>query len=204
MKNLILALVALFAVSCGETVGNQNESVSSTDPHETDVQEENKPEIKAVSAEDIAKYGFKKYEGAWFDVLYPDAFKVEASQKDESNPDGYSSCFFVSPDEAVSFYVFGAQWAGKANDIAFDAAKEVIEVDDEKEINPMNKKRWVTYAAKDGSYKRSYEETYTDFSGGGDMALSSVIGLKYKDQAAYDLYKPLYQKFKESFVQYAD
>lgn len=197
MKNLLFALITLCAIACGETASS-DQSQSDDNQSKTDV----KPVKQTVSAADIAKYGFQKYEGAWFDVLYPDGFTIKESQADESNPEGYSSCFFISPDEAVSFYVFGPQWGGETLDIAFDPAKETIEVDDKKEINPMTSKRWITYAAKDGSYKRSYEETYSDHGAG--QNISAVIGLKYKDKESYDLYKPLYQKFKESFIQYAD
>ena len=59
--------------------------------------------------------------------------------------------------------------------------------------------RWITYAAKDGSYQRSVEETRS-----ADGLQNRVFGIKYRTPADLAEFRDAYKAFKESLKQYQD
>ncbi len=144
-----------------------------------------------------AATGFKAFEGAWFEVDYPQDFTARPSLQSDS-ADGADSAFFASPDGTVEFYVHSPQWGGVASDIALDPATERLA--DEKVVatGPLTK-RWSTIAAKDGSYRRSYM-TVTDSRGPSNW----TIGRKYASQADLRRFDAEYLTFRESLRQFAD
>ena len=52
----------------------------------------------------------KTFQGAWFEVKYPQDFKAKGSLASETS-DGFDSAIFTSPDGTVSFYVYSPQWS---------------------------------------------------------------------------------------------
>lgn len=138
----------------------------------------------------------KTYKGAWFDIKYPSAFKAKGSQK-SSSADGYESATFQSPDKLVEFYVFSPQWSGYPSDIDLKPGEKLLSSKSDTSGSVIT--RWWTISANDKSYTRSYQEQKNE-----DMNVNWVIGIKYKDQQAYNKYRTRYAAFKASLVQYAD
>ena len=148
-------------------------------------------------AQGSAKQGFRKFEGAWFDILYPRDFKVRISLFSNSSGEKKAeSAFFTSPDGTVEFYIFSPQWSGDPRDIALNPATEVLG-DRTKSTKNGETTTMYTIKAKDGSYMRSYRDVTTE-------STRYVIGIKYKSKAAYNAHKARYIKFRDSLVQYAD
>ena len=138
-----------------------------------------------------------KFEGAWFEVQYPDAFKATPSQQ-SSTADGFDSAFFAAPDKTVEFYVFSPQWGGDPADIALDPATETL-ADERIVKNGEVTKRWYTIAAKDGSYKRSYLSVLDERG-----PTNWTIGRKYASEADRLRYNAEYLSFRDSLTQFAD
>jgi hypothetical protein len=138
----------------------------------------------------------KTYQGAWFEVKYPQDFKAHGSLLSATS-DGFDSAFFTSPDGTVSFYVYSPQWSGDAKDIALQTNEKLASSKEEK--SDVKSVEWWTIIAKDQSYTRSYQKTT-------DMTSNTihVIGIKYKNQAAYERFKKQYISFKSSLKQFAD
>ena len=139
-----------------------------------------------------------EYTGAWFKVWYPDTFEVIPSMASTTVQKGVDSAFFRSPDRQVEFYVFSPQWSGDPSDIALDPSQETLRT---KETKRSGDKQisWLTIDARDGSYSRSYQDTVSN-----NGSVRWVVGIKYKNQAAYNRYKRSYLRFKSSLEQFAD
>jgi len=139
-----------------------------------------------------------KYTGAWFQVWFPDDFKAIPSMASTTAEEGVDSAFFRSPDGQVEFYIFSPQWSGEPTDIAMNASLEIVRA---KETTASGDKQItrLTIDAKDGSYSRSYRDTVSN-----NGSIRGVVGIKYKDQAAYNRYKSSYLRFKRSLQQFAD
>ncbi len=136
---------------------------------------------------------WKVFNGASFRVEYPPTFTARPSLKNPTFPDWYASAFFLSPDSAVELYVYSFGGSGEAKDIVLDPEKETLVSQTHKEVKkPAKTIRWITIKAKDGSYTRSYEDTEYKDSG------RLVLGIKYRDQKAYERYKADYLRFKKS------
>lgn len=148
----------------------------------------------------LAAYSFcqqtNKFTGAWFDIDYPRTFTARGSML-STTADGFESAFFRSPDSLVEFYIFSPQWNGEPTDIMLTPSESMSssKTENGKEISV---KFW-TISAKNGSYMRSYQETYNR-----SFNTKWVVGIKYKNKSAYDHYKDQYIKFKKSLKQYAD
>jgi hypothetical protein len=142
----------------------------------------------------------KTFSGAWFDIKYPAKFKAKPSLKSASSATGCESATFTSPDNSVQFYVFSPQWSGTASDIDLKKNEKMIEqkIDTSGEHREKILKNW-TIMANDSSYCRSYQEKANT-----DLSVNYVIGIKYKDKAAYEKYKKQYLAFKASLIQYGD
>lgn len=141
---------------------------------------------------------WKKYEGAWFDVLYPADFKAEPSLKSTTNVNGHDSVFFVSPTNEVAFYVFSPQWSGEPSDIMLNKETEKqlscdVSKKDGKSVSQCS------IEANDGSYFRNYEDVQDP-----ETRTRRVFGIKFKDQKTLDQYKEMYKHFQDSLAQYAD
>lgn len=134
---------------------------------------------------------FNTFRGAGFEVGYPSAFRTFGSQK-SAELNGFESVFFISPDNLVEFYVFAPLHNGFANDIAVKSNEKqsAIQITNGKATNA---KFW-TITAKDNSYERTYQESIDVKSGD-----NWIIGLKYKNQAAFAKYRNDYLAFKKSF-----
>ena len=152
-----------------------------------------------VQEEWPAGYGAstQTYHGAWFEVRYPAEFTARPSLS-SSTAEGYDSAEFISPDAAVSFYVYAPQWGGEPADIALDPQSERLTA--EKTQRKFDRKlRWFTIEAADGSYRRSYLETVAQ-----QGAVKTLVGIKYRDPAARRRYQQEYQLFQQSLQLYAD
>ena len=137
------------------------------------------------------------FQGAWFEVRYPADFTVKPSLP-SSTAEGYDSVEFIAPDGTVTFYIFSPQWGGEAEDIALEPEREEL-VDEHVEKNDDRELRWFTIAAKDGSYRRSYQETVAQ-----QGALKTIFGIGYRDEVARKHYQQQYLEFRESLEQFAD
>jgi hypothetical protein len=135
------------------------------------------------------------YRGAYFTIKYPSGFTVRPSQKTEEL---YDSVFFISADRSVEFYVFSPIWNGEPKDIEINPQQEAYVSQNVTERNGIKVRR-ATIKAKDGSYLRSFEDTENTRTNN-----RTAFGMKYRDQKAYDKYRPMYLTFKKSIVQFAD
>ncbi|TAK05544.1 hypothetical protein EPO33_00105 [Patescibacteria group bacterium] len=133
------------------------------------------------------------WRGTWFDVKYPPGFAARVGAED--------SAFFTSPDGKVEFYVYSPLWGGDAAaDVGLNSATERL-VDEKTQVDGPTTTHWVTIAAKDGSYTRSWVDIKDDNFG---SPVNHAFGIKYKDAAAYAGWRDAYLAFKASLVQYAD
>ncbi len=136
----------------------------------------------------------KVFKGAWFDIQYPASFTEVCTLKSISS-DGCESALFKSSDGLVEFYIFSSQWKAAYSDIALKSTDKQTQ---SKIVYKGTKtiKFW-TIVDKSGEYTRSYQEI-------ADESTNWVVGIKYKNQAAYTKYKNQYIAFKKSLKQYAD
>ncbi len=141
---------------------------------------------------------WRTYKGAWFAVSYPADFAVRPAQRSATSTAGYDSVFFASPDGLVQFYVFSPQWlGGEPDEIEVNPATETM-VEDKTQQGQGKRVRWVTVRAKNQSYYKSFVDTVTDTN------TRTIFGFIYRDQDAYQKYRPAYLRFKQSLRQYAD
>lgn len=144
-----------------------------------------------------ADQAMKRYDGAWFSVSYPANFRVKPSLRSFS-ADGYDSAFFYAPDDKVVFYLFAPQWGGVASDILLQPANEVLQAREMK-FSGRYTHIWTTIAAKDGSYRRSYQRTEA-----ADGGSAWVVGVRYDTDEGLARYRAAYNDFKQSIKLYAD
>lgn len=155
--------------------------------------------IQSLQAEEtVLGKEWKKFQGAWFEILHPADFRAEPSLKGSTSATGNDSAFFVSPSNEVAFYVFSPQWNGEPSDILLKQDTEVQGTFEETQKDGAIVRR-CTIAAKDGSYTRSYEDVE-------DPRINTrhVFGIRYKDQKTLDQYKDQYKRFQESLAQFGD
>jgi len=131
------------------------------------------------------------FRGVGFEIGYPTSFRAFGSQKSPQS-NGFESVFFSSPDNLVEFYIFSTQTSGVANDILLRSNEKQSPVQLQKGGSKLIK--YWTINAKDGSYERTYQET-VDVNSGDNW----IIGLKYKNQAAFAKYRNDYLAFKKSY-----
>ncbi|OGK08821.1 MAG: hypothetical protein A2W80_01575 [Candidatus Riflebacteria bacterium GWC2_50_8] len=150
------------------------------------------------AADEPSDKEWKKFEGAWFEILYPADFRVEPSLKGVTSVEGHDSVFFVSPSDEVAFYVFSPQWSGDPSDILLnqETEKQLTLEDSNKDGKQV---RQCTIEAKDGSYCRTYEDVQDP-----QINTRRVFGIRYKDQKTLDQYKEQYKRFQDSLAQFAD
>ena len=137
------------------------------------------------------------YQGAWFTISYPDGFTAVPGLPSPT-ADGYDSARFRDPSGRVEFYVYSPQAGGTAADIVFDPASE-SRIAVEGDTGAAGSVRWTTYAAKDGSYQRSVEETRS-----ADGLQNRVFAIRYRTPADLAAFRDEYKAFKESLKQYQD
>jgi hypothetical protein len=141
-------------------------------------------------------FGQKKvFEGAWFTIKYPSNFTAVGSLRSTS-ADGYESAFFKSPDGLVEFYIFSPQWGGNYDDISVKPNEKILSKNISKYSD--NTITYWTISDKNATYLRSYQETSLD------ETTNWVIGIKYKNQSAFNKYKQAYLDFKKSLVKFED
>jgi hypothetical protein len=139
----------------------------------------------------------KTFTGAWFEIKYPSAFTPRPSLRSATSQQGYESAFFKSPDGLVEFYIYSPQWSGNPTDIALKISEEKTSTTSKASGNVII--TWWTITAKDRSYTRTYQETMDNVSN-----TNWVVGIKYKNQSAYNKYKQQYLAFKASLSQFGD
>jgi len=144
---------------------------------------------------------WKTYAGAWFEILYPQDFKVKPSQKDRNNPAAYSSVFFTSPDGQVEFYVLSPKYGMEPVDVAWNRNQENKISSSKKNTRGIIFEK-TTVNAKDGSYMRLIED-YTDTTGT-NIHTRRVFAIKYRDQDMFDKVHKLYKEFKNSLMEKRD
>ena len=137
------------------------------------------------------------YQGAWFTISYPDGFTAIAGLQ-STTADGHDSARFRDPSGRVEFYVYSPQAGGLGADIASDPARE-DQIAVEERSGATGTVRWTTYAAKDGSYLRSVEETRS-----ADGLQNKVFAITYRTQADLQAFRDAYKAFKELLKQYQD
>ena len=153
------------------------------------------PELDAETQ--FSHSGEQVFQGAWFEITYPAGFTAVPSLA-SSTAEGYDSVVFISPDGRVSFYVFAPQWGGEPSDIALDPQRELL----------VNEKRteqngriiyWFTICSKKGDYCRAYQDTMAQ-----QGSVRTILGFKYRDEAARNQYRHEYLKFRDSLQLFAD
>lgn len=137
------------------------------------------------------------FSGAWFDVRFPADFCTKPSMK-SSTAEGYDSAEFISPDGTVSFYVFAPQWGGNASDIALVPEHEQLVAEQRRQLR-NREIRWITIAARDGSYRRSYQDTFAR-----QGSVRTIVGIKYRSEEDRLRYLKAYELFRRSLKLYAD
>jgi len=137
------------------------------------------------------------FSGAWFEIRYPAGFSARPSLK-SSTAEGYDSVEFIAPGDEVSFYVFAPQWGGATTDIALIPERERLVAEQRRQL-PEREIRWFTIAARDGSYRRSYQETIAQ-----NGSVKTVLGIKYRNEEARLRYQKAYEQFRKSLQLYAD
>jgi hypothetical protein len=172
-----------------------------------------------VQGYDVLSKTIKDHKGAWFKISYPVNFiaKMEGTINYSGNSDEAS---FTSPDASVQFYVYSPLWGGNPVSYLKALPMETIESDiSTSSVSSFTNKygtisdkkvtRWVTFADKNGSYKRSFVSIKSGVFDqpdkyDNDAQFHHVFGIKYKDDATYNQYLDDYLAFKKSLVQYAD
>jgi hypothetical protein len=139
----------------------------------------------------------KTFTGAWFEIKYPSTFTPRPSLRSATSQQGYESAFFKSPDGLVEFYIYAPQWSGNPTDIALKNTEKTTGTTSKTSGSVTI--AWWTITAKNGSYTRTYQETTDNVSN-----TNWVVGIKYKNQSAYNKYKQQYVAFKASLSQFAD
>lgn len=207
---IIIALV-LFGFGCAQTTTLPKvvEEARETRPAVDTSASPEAPPTSAPSntAPPVATITFTKYSGMWFDIQYPSLFTARPGRAYCIPEAGCDSAYFSSPDGAIEFYVFSPQWGGDpmvdlaVNPVTERQVDEKTAVDSSDAVFGPRTTRWVTIAAKDGSYTRSYVDI-VDENGGSPVR--HAFGIRYKDQATYNEWRDSYLKFKASLVQYSD
>lgn len=157
--------------------------------------------------------GWLTYTGAWFKIQCPTNFYAVFLSKSSTDLNGYDSAKFVSAKDGIEFYVFSPQWSGLETnymkEITPQFSTERVETDKTTtkdyvvrgtiiETNAITI-RTITIAAKDSSYKRTYEITNDNI-----RYSRLIFGFRYPDKVRFKRYEPVYDKFKRSLVQFAD
>jgi hypothetical protein len=196
---LISCLVLLSACTTSEEPIILNEDQSELD---TIDQQEDPIELDEVTEVD-RELKLDTFNGQWFSIAYPEDFIPHPN----SPIDTFDDYEFVETDEAVftssngdiEFFVFSPQWGGNPKSYWDALPNEKIESDKSlvDPVDPNIVSRWVTFADKKGRYQRSFYSRRTE-------STHLVFGIKSKDQATYDKFKPAYSVFKASLEQYAD
>jgi hypothetical protein len=146
----------------------------------------------------VAARGLTTFRGAWFDIKYPIGFKPVVRDRPLSGSGDAGSCdgaSFLSPDGLVEFYVYSPQWRGQSQWLFKRQGEKRVA-----QSTQPGKTTSITYMTFTGP---GYTRTYADYKSN-DGATRWGLGIKYKSQAAYNAYRPLYLKFKQSLKQYAD
>lgn len=140
--------------------------------------------------------GWLPFRGAWFMIEYPAAFTV-TPREPSATAERHEAASFISPDGLVEFYVFMPQWRGQSEWVRLRPGEREIArtVDRSAERTATH----VTYAGPQRSYERAWMEVRDSMSD-----TNWYFGFKYRDNSAYDKYRPMYLQFRNSLVQYAD
>jgi len=185
------------------TNANLNTNAASSDTKTTSVLPAATSPKPPVQANGVASKKLMTYTGSWFSVNVPDNFEaspaLEAGDRAETD-----EARFTSPDGRVEFFVYSPQWGGETGYTEVLPTEQMQDEQTTTSGEGYNKKvsRYVTLAAKDGSYMRSFVRIRGQVDTGSETQM--VFGIRYKDQASYDAYKEAYVAFKESLEQYAD
>ncbi len=130
---------------------------------------------------------FYDYSGQGFSAAYPLEFYVN-----EMPGDSEYAAAFVSPDNAVEFYMFFSL-AGGGSDSYLEHNPGTEKIVSTKTVaDKSSTVTWITIAAKNKAYVRSYQIHKN--SG----VMYKAVGIRYKNQATYDEYKSKYLHFKKS------
>lgn len=146
----------------------------------------------------VANKGFTTFKGAWFDIQYPIGFKAvprDAARTGHASGVACDGVSFLSPDGLVEFYVYSPQWAGQSQWLFKRSGEKAAGKSTE-----AGKSANITYLTFTAP---GYTRAYADYKPR-DGSTRWGFGIKYKSQAAYNAYRPLYLKFKQSLKQYAD
>ena len=211
-KYVLIGVVAILIIAGGWLYFNQKGEVTSGEPVQKITQDSPNVNNETSATQKSPTVGAKDYADSWFKISYPANFVAKAEGADEAS--------FTSPDNSVQFYVYSPLWSGDPVSYLQALPTETIESDTRAPtVIPVTNQygttydkkvtRYVTFTAKDGSYKRSFvsitsgsvtspdSEDYTSKT-------HMVFGIKYRDQTTYDKYINDYHTFEKSLVQYTD
>lgn len=142
--------------------------------------------LLALTAAVAAPECLTTFKGEWFAVRYPASFKAVPSDNAAS---------FLSPDGQAEFYVYSPQWRGQSPWLFKRAGEKAA--GKSTQSGKTNSVTYLTFRAP------GYTRAYADYQSH-DGTTRWGLGIKYKSQSAYNTYRPLYLKFKQSLKQYAD
>ncbi len=155
------------------------------------------PAIVRGGEQAVARDEWRRYQGAWFSIDYPDGFIAKPSLAAELEG-SFDSVFFSAREDGVSFYVLSPQWRRAAPEIVFKPAQE-IQLDFTEQTDEGLIKRSTLIRARDGLYERLIESFVSP-----DQTVGWTFQFIYSSQRMKTKYAPLYNRFKASLEQFAD
>ncbi len=155
------------------------------------------PAVESGSSQRMAEGEWRRYQGAWFNIDYPDGFIAKPSLAAEQEG-SFDSVFFSAREDGVSFYVLSPQWRRAAPEIVFKPAQEIL-LDFTEQTDEGLIKRSTLIRARDGSYERLIESFVSP-----DQTVGWTFQFIYSSQRMKAQYAPLYNRFKASLEQFAD
>jgi hypothetical protein len=146
----------------------------------------------------LAAPSVKTFKGAWFDIQYPASFKAVPRDRAATGHSQGVACdgaSFLSSDGQVEFYVYSPQWRGQSQWLVKGSGEKAAG-----RSTQSGKVASITYLTFTGP---GYTRAYADYKSPASETRWG-FGIKYKSQSAYNTYRPLYLKFRQSLRQYAD
>jgi hypothetical protein len=152
---------------------------------------------KSTEAETNLLRESETYEGAWFQIRYPEGYRIVPSLKSLS-ADGYDSVFFVAPDESIRLYVCSPQWNRATSDISIQPSpdEELISNDVIDSAQEPVEAIHTLIKSIDGQRVRYYERTEAN-----DGQIGWTVGIEAPSTLDY---RDILSQFKYTLTQYAD
>ena len=141
--------------------------------------------------------GWKKHQGAYFDIGVPPGFKATA--QGETVFDGKTNAVSLWNEKLqVEFYVFSPQWNGRADILDVAERAEVLESREKNKKGDLVIEE-VTIKARDKSYIRFVVSTTNEM-----YNTNKTFGIRVPNMKVYEQVRALYLQWKQTLQQFAD